>query len=42
MSAVTDTCKQPVSRISISLPESLLCDLDRMVETRLRQPLARG
>ena len=34
MSAVPRHRSRPVSRISISLPEDLLCDLDRMVETR--------
>ena len=32
MSVVANNSKQPVSRISISLPEHLLSDLDRMVE----------
>ena len=34
MSVVARTRERPVSRISISLPEELLCDLDRMVERR--------
>jgi CopG family nickel-responsive transcriptional regulator len=34
MRVVANNSKQPVSRISISLPERLLSDLDRMVETR--------
>lgn len=34
MSALARGGERPVSRISISLPEALLCDLDRMVERR--------
>jgi CopG family nickel-responsive transcriptional regulator len=34
MTAIGRTRGRPVSRISISLPEDLLCDLDRMVEAR--------
>jgi CopG family nickel-responsive transcriptional regulator len=34
MSAHIRGNNKPVSRISMSLPESLLCDLDRMVEER--------
>jgi CopG family nickel-responsive transcriptional regulator len=34
MSAVARSVSRPVSRISISLPEELLCELDRMVEAR--------
>jgi CopG family transcriptional regulator, nickel-responsive regulator len=34
MSAHTRGNNKPVSRISMSLPETLLCDLDRMVEER--------
>jgi CopG family transcriptional regulator, nickel-responsive regulator len=34
MRVVANNSKQPVSRISISLPEALLSDLDRMVEVR--------
>jgi CopG family nickel-responsive transcriptional regulator len=34
MSAQVRENNRPVSRISMSLPETLLCDLDRMVEER--------
>jgi CopG family nickel-responsive transcriptional regulator len=34
MTAIGRTRGRPVSRISISLPEDLLCDLDQMVEAR--------
>ena len=34
MSAHIRGSNKPVSRISMSLPETLLCDLDRMVEER--------
>src|SRR5882762_4037915 len=34
MTAICRTRGRPVSRISISLPEDLLCDLDRMVKAR--------
>jgi CopG family transcriptional regulator, nickel-responsive regulator len=34
MSAHIQGNNKPVSRISMSLPETLLCDLDRMVEER--------
>ena len=34
MSAHIRGNNKPVSRISMSLPETLLCDLDRMVEER--------
>jgi len=34
MNVIARTRSRPVSRISISLPEHLLSDLDRMVETR--------
>jgi CopG family nickel-responsive transcriptional regulator len=34
MNVIARTRGRPVSRISISLPEHLLADLDRMVETR--------
>src|SRR5712691_5266220 len=34
MNVIARTLSRPVSRISISLPEHLLSDLDRMVETR--------
>ena len=34
MTALARTRSRPVSRISISLPEDLLCDLDQMVQSR--------